>query len=242
MDQIILFGDSITQGSFEPGLDGFGQRLAHAYARKLDVINRGMSGYNAKWAWPVFRQQFPPPGAHVRLLTIWLGANDACIPPSPQCHPIPDFVQSMNQILDHAHATSPGTKIMLLTPPPFSAAYREADLASRSPPLKLDRSFEHTRAYGEAIKELGKARQIPVLDVFRHIWEDAGKSEDKMMEYFTDGLHLNRRGYEIVYREMIGLIQESYSELDPEKMEYIFVPWKDVDWANPEGSLVPRKV
>jgi hypothetical protein len=26
------------------------------YARKLDVINRGLSGYNTEWAIPVFHQ------------------------------------------------------------------------------------------------------------------------------------------------------------------------------------------
>jgi isoamyl acetate esterase len=29
---------------------------ADVYARKLDVINRGMSGYNAEWALPVLQQ------------------------------------------------------------------------------------------------------------------------------------------------------------------------------------------
>ncbi|KAG8917072.1 hypothetical protein FRC00_014068 [Tulasnella sp. 408] len=54
VDQILLVGDSITQGAWEEG--GFAQRLAHVYARKLDVINRGLSGYNSEWAMPVFEQ------------------------------------------------------------------------------------------------------------------------------------------------------------------------------------------
>jgi hypothetical protein len=29
---------------------------AEAYARKLDVVNRGFSGYNSRWAIPVFEQ------------------------------------------------------------------------------------------------------------------------------------------------------------------------------------------
>lgn len=73
LDGIMLFGDSITQGSW--GLNGVGARLscrflshflctdgAHrsensvVYARKLDVINRGLSGYNTEWAIPVFER------------------------------------------------------------------------------------------------------------------------------------------------------------------------------------------
>lgn len=41
--QFVLFGDSITQGCFnqERGF-ALGAQLAHDYARKLDVVNRGM--------------------------------------------------------------------------------------------------------------------------------------------------------------------------------------------------------
>jgi len=55
-DVFMLFGDSITQGAWEPDMNGFGQRLSHIYARKLDVLNRGFSGYNTDWALPVFEQ------------------------------------------------------------------------------------------------------------------------------------------------------------------------------------------
>jgi hypothetical protein len=46
--KIILFGDSITQSSFDVG--GWGSRLAHWYSRKADVVCRGLSGYNSVWA------------------------------------------------------------------------------------------------------------------------------------------------------------------------------------------------
>lgn len=58
MDTIMLLGDSITQGGWQAG--GFAQRLAYVYARKLDVLNRGLSGYNSDWAIPVFKQVRPP--------------------------------------------------------------------------------------------------------------------------------------------------------------------------------------
>ena len=73
-NSIMLFGDSITQGGWETGMNGFGASLARElphidnrcgmilrffldrYARKLDVINRGFSGYNTEWGIPVFEQ------------------------------------------------------------------------------------------------------------------------------------------------------------------------------------------
>jgi len=53
-DTIVLFGDSLTQMSWNPELGGIGARVADLYARKLDVLNRGYSGYNTDWALPVF--------------------------------------------------------------------------------------------------------------------------------------------------------------------------------------------
>lgn len=44
--RIVLFGDSITQQSFSCG--GWGARMADAYQRKADVLNRGYSGYNTR--------------------------------------------------------------------------------------------------------------------------------------------------------------------------------------------------
>jgi hypothetical protein len=36
---IVVFGDSLTQRSFEPA--GWGAALAHLYGRRCDVYNRG---------------------------------------------------------------------------------------------------------------------------------------------------------------------------------------------------------
>lgn len=75
-DVIMLFGDSLTQRGWEP--TAFAQQLSRelfpnrliltraniifffwcseVYVRKLDVVNRGLSGYNTEWAIPVFEQ------------------------------------------------------------------------------------------------------------------------------------------------------------------------------------------
>jgi hypothetical protein len=75
-DQIILFGDSLTQRSWDLDQGGIGARLASTsilkcaitaafqrlhnaadlYVRKLDILNRGFSGYNTDWALPVWEQ------------------------------------------------------------------------------------------------------------------------------------------------------------------------------------------
>lgn len=87
-DRIVLFGDSITQGSFDPEGFGSGSALAHVYARRLDVINRGFSGYNTEWCLPLLKRILPEGvekgQSKILLLIIFLGANDATLHQSPQ--------------------------------------------------------------------------------------------------------------------------------------------------------------
>lgn len=44
----IMFGDSITQQAWQRG--GLGQHLSEVYQRRMDIVNRGFSGYNSNWA------------------------------------------------------------------------------------------------------------------------------------------------------------------------------------------------
>ena len=46
--RFLLFGDSLTQQSFEEG--GWGSKLVSRYQRKADVTLRGYSGYNTRCA------------------------------------------------------------------------------------------------------------------------------------------------------------------------------------------------
>jgi lysophospholipase L1-like esterase len=80
--QFVLFGDSITQKSFGPG--GWAGVIADAYQRRVDVINRGYSGYNTRWALSVVDHIFPANATgKIGLATIFFGANDAALPDRP---------------------------------------------------------------------------------------------------------------------------------------------------------------
>lgn len=101
----LLFGDSLTQRSFEEG--GWGASLTHHYARKVnwdqqflsglvaacsphllllqaDIVNRGLSGYNSRWAKFILPHVLETRSQPPALLTIWFGANDAVLPDRPK--------------------------------------------------------------------------------------------------------------------------------------------------------------
>ncbi|KAL0947078.1 hypothetical protein HGRIS_013219 [Hohenbuehelia grisea] len=248
-DIFMLLGDSITQGGWENG--GFGHRLSHVYARKLDLINRGLSGYNTEWAIPVFEQCFPTKAQQehsprVRLLTIWFGANDACIRPSPQHVPLPKFTENIRKLVHIVKSPesdyySPDTRIILITPPPINTYQRKADLASRNPPLELDRKFEITQAYAKAVKDVGREEGVAVCDIWSIFWEAVGRDEQSLSRFFSDGLHPNEAGYTIVYESLMKTIQNEYPELHHLNLPYVFPPWAEINWDNPHSSLVLKQ-
>jgi lysophospholipase L1-like esterase len=46
---VLLLGDSLTERGFDPD-GGWAAALAHALTRRADVANRGLSGWNSRWA------------------------------------------------------------------------------------------------------------------------------------------------------------------------------------------------
>ncbi|KAF8968372.1 SGNH hydrolase-type esterase domain-containing protein [Flammula alnicola] len=249
-DVFMVFGDSITQGGWEPDLNGFGQRLSHVYARKLDVLNRGLSGYNTEWGIPVFEQciakRTDKSAPKLRVLAIWFGANDACIKPSPQHVPLATFTSNLKHMVDMIKSPtsghySPTTRIILISPPPVNTFARGAALASRNPPLALDREFEITRAYAEAVRDVALAEGVAFVDVWTALWEAAGKEEQALSEFLGDGLHLNGNGYQVMYEELIKTIAKKYPEVHYDNLGYVFPPWAEIDWENPGKSLYVKK-
>ncbi|KAJ7905333.1 GDSL Lipase/Acylhydrolase [Mycena olivaceomarginata] len=239
----MLFGDSITQAGWAE--DAFGARLANAYSRKLDVLNRGLAGYNTDWAIPVLEQclatqqgqQYLP---KVRLLV-----------PSPQHVPLPKFIENIKYMVHLVHSAespyySPSTKIILITPPPVNTHQRAADLGSRDPPLALDRLFDTTKQYADGVKEAAATSKVPVVDIWTAIWNAAGENEEALSRYLSDGLHLTPDGYtakrmKMAYEALMKTVAAEYPELHYEKLQYVFPAWDEVDWSNPRPSVQKRE-
>ncbi|KAB5589267.1 hypothetical protein CTheo_7284 [Ceratobasidium theobromae] len=250
LDCIMLLGDSLTQGGWEPG--GFAQRLAYVYARKLDVINRGLSGYNTEWAIPVFEECFAkseiqPLVPKVKLLVIWFGANDACLQQSPQHVPLPKFVENINKLIDMPTLPSspwysPTTRIILVTTPPINATQRNAGLATRKPPVAPDRTHGMTKSYAQAVIDVGNKRDIPVVDLWTALWKEAGEIEKGLEPLLPDGLHCNEKSYGILYDLIIDAITKHYPELHYDKLPKVYCAWDEIDWKNPRPSLRSHRV
>lgn len=94
---LLLLGDSLTQQGYQE--NGWVAQIANAYVRKALVLNRGLSGYNTRWAQPVISHvlsQADPP----LFATVWFGANDAVLAEtgSAQHVPLPQFTSTLTQV------------------------------------------------------------------------------------------------------------------------------------------------
>ncbi|KAG5647150.1 hypothetical protein DXG03_001105 [Asterophora parasitica] len=222
-DVVMLFGDSITQGGWEPGLNGFGAQLSR------------LSGYNTDWATPAFKKFLATTGEQenvpkIRLLTIWFGANDACIWPSPQHVSLSKFASNLRDWVDLVHSPSsryysPNTRIILISPPPVNTYQRRENLESRSPPQLLDRHFETTRKYAEVVQGVAQEKNVGFTDVWTALWEAAGKDEPSLSKFLYDGLHLSGQGYQVMYDALVKTIADTYPEVHFDNLPSTFPPW-----------------
>jgi hypothetical protein len=86
---------------------------------------------------------------------------------------------------------------LLLTPPPVDTIQRRKVLATRDPPIGLDRDFDTTRAYAATVKEVAEMKRVPVVDVWQKVWDCTGHDENRLEKFLIDGLHLTAAGYDV---------------------------------------------
>lgn len=236
--QAILFGDSLTEYSF--GKDGWGAALAHFYARKLDVVNRGFAGYNTKWAELIMEEVFAGrDGSNTLLVMVCLGANDAVMVKSRYKVALPEYVERMRRIV--LFIQSKGIKnIFILTPPPINepallqAAQAIAKRNGREAPAVPDRTTAYTGEYAKACRELAAELELPVVD----LWTEMQRQEDWGPRLFDDGLHFSPAGNQFVYEEILRGIKTSYPNLRSHKLPVHFPNSAFIDPEHPELTFV----
>ncbi|GAA6006372.1 SGNH/GDSL hydrolase family protein [Rhodotorula paludigena] len=243
LDRFVCFGDSLTELSW--GENGLGASLAFLYQRRLDVLNRGLSGYNSDWALPCLKKWLSPKGSDepkTQLMTIWLGANDAVLPGEPQHVPLARYLANLRAIValvrDPASAYhSPETSLVLVTPTPYHPEGWLDERVRRGLPRTHDRHPERTKEYADAVMHLGDELGVPVADAHTAVMDVVREvGEDRLGEFFTDGLHLNQNAYAAVVEEVKRVILSSYPEKSWEAIPMLFPHWREI----PNGALGPQ--
>jgi lysophospholipase L1-like esterase len=226
--QIILFGDSITQQSELT----FAAALREKYVRRADILNRGFSGYTSKLALDVLPNFFPVSlQADVPLMTVFFGANDACLPGSAQHVPIDEYIAGVKNIVQHELVRRQRTKVILIIPGPVD----EYQL------INNERTAANTKLYADACRQIGNDLKLPLVDLWSILMDKAGwdgsstligskecgKSEI-FSDLLSDGLHFTAEAYSIMFQELMKVMYEKLPEQTPEQMPMVFPAWSDL--------------
>ena len=202
----VLFGDSITQQAFALA-SGWALPIADAYATSVDVVNRGFSGYNTRWAAAVAKQLlttrlFP----QLELVTVFFGANDCVLPGLPgdwsrQHVPLDEYAANLRRIVVHVRALEncggAAPRVVLIAPPPVHEAAwhqrtvdRWAGVNGLLPAdIPCNRTLAAARAYAAAAARVAADCGVPFIDLCADML-----AQDNWHAFLSDGLHLSATG------------------------------------------------
>ncbi|XP_071354112.1 isoamyl acetate-hydrolyzing esterase 1 homolog [Trachinotus anak] len=229
--KVILFGDSITQFSFQA--DGWGAEIANKLARKCDVVNRGLSGYNSRWAKIVLPRLINSQSSadnNIAAVTVFFGANDCALEDkNPQQHiPLQEYSENLKEItrlLSSAGVSA--DKVIFITPPPLHEPAWEKECILKGFPLNRHNSV--AGQYAQACVQAAGQCGTDVLD----LWTLMQKDGQDYTVYLSDGLHLSEKGNQFVAEHLWGLLESRVADLP-----FILPYWGDVDVKSPESSLL----
>ncbi|XP_044147845.1 isoamyl acetate-hydrolyzing esterase 1 homolog [Bufo gargarizans] len=227
--RVLLFGDSITQFAFET--NGWGATLANKLVRKCDVLNRGLSGYNTRWAKQILPKLIPDSAraADIAAVTIFFGANDSSIrEENPQQHvPLEEYAENLRSMVQYLKSVNiKEEKIVLIAPPPIHEPSWEKHCFMKG--YKLNRLNAVTEAYARACAQVGDEYGADVVD----LWTLMQEGGSDYTVYLSDGLHLSEEGNQFLESKLWPLLEKKLGALP-----FILPYWNDVDNNNPESSL-----
>jgi len=227
--QVLLFGDSLTQWGMAPAIDGWALSLAHWYIRRADVVNRGMSGYNSRWALEllplVLREISRPPA----LATVWLGANDAADAKlNPRQHVgLGEYAENLRGIILGLRSSNPKVAVVVITPPPVNskAWLKYCNGKSGNPLSTSDRSSAQTSRYASAARTVAGDLNCALVDLWAGEW-----AIDPEL-HLSDGLHLNGQGNQVVAKAVQWAISSRFPQLVPndENMPFLYPAHSVID-------------
>ncbi|KAF3990862.1 hypothetical protein FT663_01905 [Candidozyma haemuli var. vulneris] len=243
-DKFLLFGDSITEYSHTQQGFSLAAKLQDDYTRKLDIVKRGFSGYNTRWALPIFKEvletESSGPG-DIKLLYIFLGTNDAAT--TFQGVPIDEYKSNLEAMVQLAEKKD--IKIIIVGPGLHDQPLAFDSFEKKGRPLsQAFSSSKATREYADAAREVALAHKLPFLDLWYLFQKSGGWSSEELLsgkpdlsEFLHDGIHYTAKAYEVFYDALIKLIRKEYSELSPENLPRHLPDYKDIDPDNYEESI-----
>ncbi|KPP65836.1 isoamyl acetate-hydrolyzing esterase 1-like [Scleropages formosus] len=213
--------------------NGWGSEIANKLARRCDVMNRGFSGYNSRWAKMILPCILDPKcnaDGHIAAVTIFFGANDSSLEDvNPQQHvPLQEYMENLKDMVKHLVSVGvPVDRVILVTAPPLYEPAWEKECRLKG--SLLNRLNAVTGEYAQACVQVAGQCGIDVLD----LWTLMQKDGTDFSSYLSDGLHLSDTGNELVAQHLWTFLEKRTAHL-PMILPY----WGNVDARDPQSSLL----
>ena len=231
---LFLLGDSITQFSMSTQHVGWGTLLADYFeGRRVDVMNRGFSGYNSRWV-----LQMLPAVAPLELLqtsvlaTVFLGANDSVAEGHSQHCSLDEYHSNISEIVRHIRSMNESIVVILITPPPVDHV---TWANQKIPGAETGRHNSQVSAYAQMIRELGSKLNADVLD----LWEEGSKYKIEFGD-LCDGLHMGQQGNRKIFEGIVDILLTRHPNLSHlpryDCMDLHFPDWKELAGRSKEES------
>lgn len=182
LPNVFLFGDSITETSFEQN-GGTGLVFRDRWKRTANILNFGKGGQTTKSLKDYFDFEilhfsapdlgFPslrPP----LFIAIWLGANDGALPDSPAHVPIDEYEVNLREYVDKIRDEKGWneTRVLLVTPPPIDSRRIHGDDIAACAEAQENKAYldwKNRRDYAKRVLDVAASyndRKIQGLDIW----------------------------------------------------------------------------
>ncbi|KAF2744197.1 SGNH hydrolase [Sporormia fimetaria CBS 119925] len=214
LPQIVLFGASLTQWSFNEHDRGFGWVLTNKYEGKAEVVNEGVAGYTSTLLRPNFdhliQRCTAPSSPSTLLITIFLGANDACLigPESREYVPLSEFESNLREFVEKilVQDNMPETRIVLMSPPPINIRDPASDVdvgvageQEDEEKTKKGRGYQtytSKRRYAEKVMEIARSYEetgrVVGCDIWKALIDEALEEHGRGNEREEERYDVNR--------------------------------------------------
>lgn len=230
--KIVLWGDSITQYGYESP-SGYASLLSDAYQRRVDVVARGLAGYNTRWALPLMEPVLQSLGDKFEAISIFFGTNDCCFEGNPQHVPPEEFATNLSKMVEIARKYTDAIVVVGTT---------MVDEKGSHPGCEF-RSNKQSYAYNAIAKSVAEVEQVQFLDLWSAFRTDNGEpvapaaevelagekgyaGDKQASRYLRDGIHFTGHGYEIYFMELVELLANVGK--GPNDYEWVFPAWRDL--------------
>ena len=219
----LLLGDSQTQLGWADS--GWVSQLAEKYVRRLDFINRGLSGYNTRMLLTVLPDILKNEDLkRVRVVTLMMGTNDASFSDTnpEQAVSLEEFGENLLKIISMLlnHGIKKESIILIAPPPILPEKWTKYRNSCPGPEYKNCKDNELTKKYAAEVGKVASRLSLSFLDLF-----SAMMKECNLDHALYDGLHLGRDGHAVLCNL---LVPELDRRLGPGE-SLVFPEWREME-------------